>query len=380
MAETVTVSDQRRNATNIPISLIRHALHTEWSDLSAAVQEQTGEPPLRASTSTLVVVTRKGSEASLARESLHQLASTIPSRVIVFIVDPDTENPVASVWAHCTLTSRGKHAGCYDVIEISIPPDRLEAVPNIVAMHRLGELPTFVFWTGEADIESPVFGQISTAANRLIIDSERFNDPLEALQRYAMFLGTTGTAVLGSDLGWTRIKGWRELIAQSFESPATRSMATNVLSADIVYDDVQISGAILLGSWIAACTGYQPSAVRSDPSTSELRCVRDGSSGMLSIKLTQSHQSGSGIRSIRIRARRGAATARVSIFRGDGHTSTVRIESTGMPRQERIVRHLDAHQHELIAAELNHFSRDSMFEESLAIATQFHRLTRKDGQ
>lgn len=370
----MTVAGGHRPRTGIPLSNIRDALHDEWGDLSSEVERQTGEVPIRANTSTLAVIADAGPTARTARETLHQLASAIPSRIILFILDPDQDVPSAEVWAHCTLTPRGRHGACYDVIEVTISPDRVHAIPNIVAVHRLGELPTFVFWNGRAEIGSAQFRSIAGVADRLVVDTEGFPRPLEAIRDYAVFLGTTGANVLGSDLAWTRISTWRELIAQSFDPPSTRRYVSNIRSVDISYDESQASGAILLASWLAARLNLAPVSATDSSSLLELRATSGKSDQRVTFNLNHSHRSGVGIRSVRILARSGTSFSRISIIKGEGGTSLARVESSGMPRQERVVHHVAVPRSELIAAELTRYTRLRVFEESLAHAAEFYRL------
>ncbi len=370
----MSASEKAGPQTDVPISKIRDALHKEWTSLSAEVEQQTGSPPLRANTSTLVVIAEQGSVVQSTRHVLHQLASAIPSRVILFVIDPDCDTPVASIWAHCTLTTRGKQGGCYDVIEVTLPANRMQAIPNIVAVHRLGELPTFVVWTGQPAIGSTDFTAIATVADRLVIDTESFDDPHHALSDYAQFLGTAGASVLGSDLAWTRLSTWRELIAQSFDPPGMRRFAMNIRSVDITYDNSQASGATLLASWLTSRLGLQPVNAVDSRSSMELRASDGTSDHRVTLNLNHSHRSGIGIRSVRILARSGSSVARISIFKSDGGTSTARVESPGMPRQERVVQHVDPPRQELIAAELMRHTRGRIFESTLSTAARYCRI------
>lgn len=366
------VDSQRR--TGLPISGIHDALQQEWTALSAEIERQTGAPPLRANTSTLVVVIDQRTAVDTARETLHQLASAIPSRILLFIVDPECRTPDATIWAHCTLTSRGRQGGCYDVIEVILPPARIPAIPNIVSVHRLGELPTFVLWFGQAEIDSTDFAAVASIADRLVVDTETFDYPRRALHDYAMFLGTIGRTVLGSDLAWTRISTWRELIAQSFDPPGMRPFAMNMRSVDITYDQSQASGALLLASWLTSRLGLTPVNATDSRTMMELRATSGESRHRVTVNLHHSQQSGVGIRSVRILARSGSSIARISIIRGTESTSTARVESPGMPRQERVVQHIDPPRQELIAAELMHFKRGQIYENALSVAAQFYRI------
>lgn len=365
---------QDTHVEGIPIAQIREALKQEWTRLSALVEEQTGSPPLRASTATLVFVTRAGAEAQRARETLHRLASTVPSRAILFIFDESRQTPIANIWAHCAIGPRGKQGHCYDVIEIALPSERAVAIPNIIAVHRLGGLPTFIVWDMPVDFESASFRAINQMVDRVVLDTERIDQPLDAMQRYAMFLGTAGSTIIGSDLAWTRLSTWRELIAHSFDPANMRRFATAIRSMDITYDQSQASGAILLASWIVSRMGLRPVSAEDSATTLTLRASRPDGSRRLDIQLHHSQRSGIGIRSVRLLARDRGEVAKVSILRDQRARSVHRIESTGMPRQERVVHHPELSPDELVAAELTRFTRDRIFEESLAIGAEFQRI------
>ena len=364
---------------SIPISEIHDALQREWGELSAVVEDQTGALPLRTNTSTLVVIADAGTPAARARETLHQLASAIPSRVILFILDNDCDTARAEVWAHCTLTPRGAHGDCYDVIEVTISPERLEAIPNIVFVHRHGELPTFLIWNGSVDFAAPGTRAVAAVADRLVIDTESFDDPLRALKDYDRFLAAHDKRVLGSDLAWTRTSTWRELIAQSFDPPTTRRFVNDIQRVDIGCDQSQTSGAVLLGSWIVSRLGCAAASATRSPSILELQSERDGHGQGPTVRLHSSRHSKTGIRSVRILARSGAETVRVSILRGDGGTSTVRIESPGLPRQERVVQHSGVPRRDLIAAELMQHRREQIFDDALSVASRYCEMSEGGG-
>jgi glucose-6-phosphate dehydrogenase assembly protein OpcA len=351
----------------LSIAQIGAALRHEWGQLSTEVEQRTGMPPLRASTCTLVIVAHSSTDSRRSRETLHQLASAVPSRVLLFLLDDAAETASAHVWAHCTLTSRGHQGACYDVIEVTVPPRLAEAIPNIVAVNRLGQLPTFLFWNGQVDLASPEFRAIARVADRLVIDSERSDAPLRALSDYAMYLGTEGATIRGSDLAWTRLSTWRELIAQSFDPPNTRRYAGQISNIEMTYDESHAAGAILLASWISSRLGFRPESASDSPTTLQMR-ARSRGERSIEINLHHSQGRGVGIRAVRILARTGTSVARITLRREDEMRTVARIESTG------IVHHLEVPRHELLAAELMRYERDKIYEDALAHGAEYCRL------
>ena len=96
---------------------------------------------------------------------------------------------------------------------------------------------------------------------------------------------------------------WRELIAQSFDPPATRPFVNDIRRVDINCDQIQSSGAILLGSWIISRLGCSPAEATQSASLLELRSIRNDTEPGPTVRLSSSHLSGIGIRSVRILAR-----------------------------------------------------------------------------
>lgn len=357
----------------IPIDQIHQELAREWAEVSARIQETTGQPPLRATTLTLALIAPYGPEVNQAREMLHQLAAAVPSRAILVVANAPVEQLSAEIWAQCTFGTPGP-SHCYDVIQVDTPESELDAIPNIIGVNRLPELPTFVLWAGSANFESDLFRRVSLAADRLIIDSERFDKPYEVLRDYAMFLGTTTTSTAGSDLAWSRLMTWRELMAQSFDSPATARLLPVISRIEISYEPRRESGAILLASWITSRLGCEPLSAERSGATSTLTACRSDTGHTITIMLDRVAGTGMGIRAVRLHASADSRQTRVSIRRQAVDRSVVRVETTGMPRQERIVQHPRPASEMVIGSELMKFHRDKVYEEALAHAAGFARL------
>lgn len=366
-------AQQAHSAGPIPVEQLQQELARGWADVSARIQETTGQPPLRASTLTLALIAPYGPEVNQAREMLHQLAAAVPSRAILVVANAPVDEISAEVWAQCTFGTPGP-SHCYDVIQIDTPESELDAIPNIIGVNRLPELPTFVLWAGPVDFESELFRRVSIAADRLIIDSERFDKPYEVLRDYAMFLGTTSTKTAGSDLAWGRLITWRELMAQSFDSPATARLLPVTSRIEISYEPRREAGAILLASWITSRLSCEPLAAERSGATSILTARRSDTGHTITIMLDRVAGTGMGIRAVRLHASAENLQTRVSIRRQAVDRSVVRVETTGMPRQERIVQHPRPVSEMVIGWELMKFHRDQVYEEALAHAAGFARL------
>jgi glucose-6-phosphate dehydrogenase assembly protein OpcA len=259
------------------------------------------------------------------------------------------------------------------VIEVEIGRDELAAVPNIIESLALSELPVFLVWMGEIDPGAPSFERISDAAERIIIDTRRFDEALPALCAYDTFLSLAGDTRIGSDLAWTRLATWRELLAQSFDAPQTAALLPDVSTLEISFEPRAESEALYLAGWFTARLGWQPIGATWEAAHSELT-ARDPRGRIIKIGMNRVFGSGVGLRAVRTVARSGARTTRVTVRRQGNERSAVDIETAGMPKQRRFVQHLDPPPQDLISTELLAFRRDRIYAEALASAAGYARL------
>lgn len=355
----------------VPIRALNTTLTEIWTQVSAEVERGTGKTPLRTATLTLAIIATSEAEREEARQTILAFATATPARALLFGFTEPGSDIVAHVSAHCAYARNKQHGTCYDIIDIDVPRDQLDAIPNIISGQRIGELPAFIFWTGEVDLTGEDFLRISRPADRLIIDSEQFSDRLTVLHNWQTFLAGKTNSFAGGDLAWTRSATWRELIAQSFDNPITAGMVPHINRVDISYDAGAESAAMLLAGWLTSRIGFTPESVRRGPMSVTLRANGTDPYHSIIISLDPSHSSGFGLRAVRIQANDGGRVARVRVRRDERDHSSVRIQTTGMPAWERVVPHLNRPRHQLIASELMCFDRDRIYDEALADAAAF---------
>lgn len=154
------------------------------------------------------------------------------------------------------------------------PPDRLDA--EIVVGGRLGpceavimrmqgrlalhaesvvmpllapDVPVVTWWHGPPPhtISTDPLGVV---AERRITDCAQAPDPVAALRQRAADYAAGDT-----DLAWTRITGWRTLVAGALDAPDGLSLRPVSASIRAPAEDVS---AVLLGGWLASRLGIEP--------------------------------------------------------------------------------------------------------------------------
>lgn len=365
--------DVNAGGERVSVDHISRELNRLWGDISRQVEEKSGQIPLRTSILTLVVVARGRLEMRTAHEVLHALAEQLPSRAIVIEIGKPGTPFDASISANCRMLSAGR-ATCYEVIEIRAPIDRLDAIPSLLVPLELYDVPSFMWWVGDVDFESSSFLRLSQSAERIIIDSSRFDAAPDALADFEAFLEGSEVACTGTDLTWARTTSWRELIAQSFDHPLTKGLLDRIQRVEIGYDPSAEAQALLIAGWLATRLNWNISDATATANEMTLN-LRSRTSNV-TVTLTNTSAAGVGLRSVRILAGTGGRSARIAIRRRSDDLAAVAVEAAGLARQERIVRDRQPQLHELIGKELLIHTRDHVFGEALDFVSGVVRTMR----
>ena len=110
----------------------------------------------------------------------------------------------------------GKAIVCSEVVRLDGPAAG-DGLASMAASLLLPDLPVFLLWRAPPDFERPVFRALRTLATRLVTDSTRFPETLDAL---GALIAQDREVV--TDLAWTKITGWREVVASIFDDPDHR--------------------------------------------------------------------------------------------------------------------------------------------------------------
>lgn len=139
-----------------------------------------------------------------------------------------------------TLGSNGqpevKTTGDTTVVEGILP----RYLNNLVASLRLSSLPSLAWWRGG---EAAVLGDLASLVDRLVLDS------LDPRTDWTTAVDLKERALI-SDLRWTKLTRWRNLMAQFFDRPDVRADAASLTSLDIIAADHHAAG--LFSGWLTS--------------------------------------------------------------------------------------------------------------------------------
>ncbi len=218
-------------------------------------------PPARAAVLNVVVVATRRVHAERAAEIIAELGARHPSRAIILLAA--TQAPSEELRLTCHEQANAAGQVCYEQIIVRTGTTSGHQLRSIVIPLLIPDLPVFLWWTGTPPIGSLLFGLLVELAGRLVVDSADFARPEETLPRLSAVLAADETTAL-TDLNWTRLTAWRELIAQFFDVPEWRPFLDRVsgmrvgFAVDTDGREVHSSQAHLLLGWIAARLGWRP--------------------------------------------------------------------------------------------------------------------------
>ena len=140
------------------------------------------------------------------------------------------------------------------------------------------DLPVFLWWRGGNPIGDRGFEELAALADRCFIDSQALNLPPEQLAAYARLQAECARRFRLTDLAWTRLTPWRQLLAQAFDGRETRpclDRLTEVALTSRCGQPAINGGAVLLAGWLAAALNWKPQA-RTGPLELHLAMPRGG--------------------------------------------------------------------------------------------------------
>jgi len=201
-----------------------------WKELGQTESKYT---VVRACSMTLLVATTgEGDEQDLAG-TLGDLMHSHPSRYVVLrLVDKDTPEFAARVFAQCQLAFGRRQQLCCEQIEFTATKDRIPDFYAVALGLTVADLPVLLWIRDAALLTDPAFAQLLPLARPLIVDSAQFVDAKAGL---AALEARRQAGWRIKDLAWSRLTVWRETIAQMFETGACRNLYSRI-------DRVEVKG------------------------------------------------------------------------------------------------------------------------------------------
>jgi glucose-6-phosphate dehydrogenase assembly protein OpcA len=102
-------------------------------------------------------------------------------------------------------------------------------------------------------VRRPEFGEIARMATKVVVDSAKDTDAIDAIRRMADAVRSGGgiADLVWADLAWTRLTRWRETLARVFENRDTLARLSEVNRVQVRFGPTYETAAWYLAAWAA---------------------------------------------------------------------------------------------------------------------------------
>ncbi len=336
-------------------------------------------PIARASVLNLVVYADREEHARRAARSISDLALRHPSRAIVVLADrgqkrKDVERRIEM---HCQLpVPDGARQVCYEQILVRASGDVDDRLASAVIPLLVPDLPVFLWWTGTPPLDSRSFRDLLRLTDRLIVDSADFAQPESTLPIIARISEEARGRFGLTDLNWTRLTPWREIVTAFFDVPSWRLFLDGItglrvgFAVDMDGRDIHPSQALLFVGWLASRLGWRPvEALAPSEAGGLLFAIARPDGARIMVRVRPRFERGldeGDIRGIRIQSAGERQQAEFVVLRQpDPHHQTATVFLDGERRWERTVPLPSPAIVELIGEELSILGSDRTYEAAL---------------
>jgi glucose-6-phosphate dehydrogenase assembly protein OpcA len=317
------------------------------------------------------------------------IATKHRTRAIMIIGHEDASAPSI----HVTVSARawdgaGGQKVIQEMVQINAHGPVAESMPSVVLPLLISDLPTFVWWPGDPQIEHSFWSCMTGACQHLVLNSRDFSKPLESMAQFAGFHSGEGRRVSFGDLSWAQLAQWRELVARFFDSQNYRPFLDGVETVTVEYSGgtkremadgaANLCPALLLAGWLSSRLSWE--AVDSTPRDDghDFRCLSKPSGRQVTIHFkSRLRQDGmpAAIDAVRLKTATGGVTAYFDVERNERkHTARTSARVDGIAEAARSVRMVNDDLPVSLAKELAFRGRDEVFGAALDVAGVMARL------
>ncbi|MGB8356268.1 MAG: glucose-6-phosphate dehydrogenase assembly protein OpcA [Chthoniobacteraceae bacterium] len=189
---------------------------------------------------------------------ISEITQSLACRSILIATEPDAPQNHVQAWisAHCHMSRAGAKQICCEQISFLLEGQRTcELIPNIVFSHLDSDLPLYLWW--QSQFSSSLDEQLWSWVDRLIFDSQTWENPREQFTLLRNSLSKTKTRLILCDLNWTRLLDWRQAVAGLFDASASLIHLQKIETASLSHAPGHHSTAMLLVGWMMAQLGWK---------------------------------------------------------------------------------------------------------------------------
>jgi glucose-6-phosphate dehydrogenase assembly protein OpcA len=209
----------------------------------------------------VIIVASEMAAAERAAGALESLAMHHPCRAVVVVDSAGSRQ--SRIDATVKAVSHPRPGGAVTIHEqvfLQVSGPVAGHIGSLVDSLLLADVATYVWWTGSPPVGLPRFASALEAADVLLVDSSRFEQPHEQFSRLAEASAAAAAGKVFGDLHWARLQPWREVLAQFFNPVDRRGFLRGIGAVGIDYvaeGRGNRSAAALLAGWLGSALGWR---------------------------------------------------------------------------------------------------------------------------
>ena len=256
------------------VAVVEKQLAELWTETTAELDDES-KTVLRSRVANLLVFLSSEDALSEVTEWIESLTAAHPGRVLLVLGarKADDRDIEVSVTSLCETDKRtGARRLCGEQITLKAHGRFVVELPSAAVPLLVSDLLTFVYWRDVLNPSDEVFRKVLVAADRLVIDSSEFWEPVRDLARTNELFQQQALRNVGvSDLNWERLTLWRALLADFYDVPEYQSALDRIDSVRVEYVATESQTplapqALLIVAWLATRLGWTLAATNSEQS------------------------------------------------------------------------------------------------------------------
>lgn len=228
----------------------------------------------------LVLFCHDSKRASYLEELIDMISDKFPCRVIFLQASLSSHSHEVNILSR--KVSHPKRPFAYERVDIELGAENLSAHSLLFVLpYLVPDLPLYLMWDQDPTEDLPLLHAFKPYASRVIFDSTT----IPSLGPFATRLLAEGSEASHClvDITWARLKGWRNLLQQTFATPDRHHQLECLNHLDIVTNSLPDDAtrrhdlqALYLQAWMATRLGWTPSGTQREGSRLVLLYDRGG--------------------------------------------------------------------------------------------------------
>jgi glucose-6-phosphate dehydrogenase assembly protein OpcA len=210
---------------------------------------------------TLISVAPTEAHERVAQRTTEMIGSQHPSQAIVIREEAPLRGHHLDAWITAEVQRpQGCCATECEIITIHVRGAAADHLATIIDPLLVSGVPTYLWWLG-----TPPFGHKELldslrVVDGLVVDSARFEEPFSSFRRMSKLLKVAHHRLGLADLQWSRLRPWRETLAQFFTPFDRRAFLAGIAEVGVDYAGEgrgnRIAAALITG-WMAGALGWK---------------------------------------------------------------------------------------------------------------------------